>query len=123
MRARYQNGWVRKKRRKEGEVWYFEWRDYSVNGAIRSMKVGPVTKYKTESDALRAVELKRMDINQDVQVVAPLMTVGLLVAHYRQHELNSQVDHDHDKASSTKDAYDAYLVNHILPRWKDVLLS
>jgi integrase len=124
MRARFQNGWVRTKRRKEGEVWFFEWRDYSAGGITRSMKIGPVSKYKTESDVLRAVELKRMDINGDVEAPPPaLMTVGALIAHYRKHEINTAADVDHDLASSTKDGYDSYIANHILPKWKEVLLS
>lgn len=124
MPTHFQNGWVRKKRRKKGEVWYFEFRDYSNGGKIRPVLIGPVSKYKTESDALRAVELKRMDINQGTDLPpSPLMTAGLLTAHYLRHELNSAADAERSKASSTKDGYEDYIVNHILPRWRDVLLS
>lgn len=123
MRARFQNGWVRTKQRKEGDVWYFEWRDYQAGGAIRSLKVGPVSRYRTESEALRAVELKRLDINRDAAegVPAELMTVSMLAAHYIKHELES--DDDEANASSTRDSYECYIGNHITPKWGASLLS
>src|SRR4051794_28132397 len=123
MRARFQNGWVRTKQRKDGDVWYFEWRDYQAGGTIRSMKVGTVAKYPTESDAWRAVELKRLDINQEASEQSPsiLMTVSLLAAHFKAHELESS--DDEGTAASTRDSYECYITNHITPKWGDYLLN
>jgi integrase len=119
MKARFQNGWVRTKRRSKGEVWYFEWRDYTIGGKIRSLKIGPVSRYKTESDAWRAVELKRLDINAGPEAPTPLLTVGLLISHYLEHELKRE----DGNASSTKDGYESYLNNHIVPAWRDTMVS
>ncbi|PSH04375.1 MAG: site-specific integrase [Acidobacteria bacterium] len=120
-RARFQHGWMSLLHRKTGDVWSYRFREYSTDGKPinRRMIVGPFSKYPTESDASRAVELMRLDVNRDLadSTLGPLMTIELLVAHFKNHELAEMDDPEENKASRTKDSYEVNFKNHILPRW------
>jgi len=125
-RARFQRGWLVQKIRKTGAVWLYNFREYTPSGTVqRCITVGPVSKYPTEAEANRAVELKRFDINQEVtqQTPGPLLTIELLAGHYREHELADLEDEGEGKASSTKDAYESYLANWIVPQWGSYRLN
>ena len=67
-RARFQRGWLSQRSRKRGAIWVYHFRDYLPSGDAvqRTVDVGPVSKYPTESDANKAVELMRLNINQEV---------------------------------------------------------
>jgi len=121
-RRHFQHGWLTRKKRTDGDVWYYNFREYRANGEVlqRAISVGPVAKYPTEADANQAVELKRLGINREAvdHTPGPLVTMKLLAVHYRQEELSDDVeDVEESKASSTKDAYESYLTNHITPMW------
>lgn len=126
-RARFQRGWLSLLHRKSGDVWSYRFREYSADGKPinRRMIVGPLSKYPTESDANRAVELKRLEVNRDLAVSTPgpLMTVEMVVAHFREHAIDDRDDPEENKASTTKDSYEFNFRNHILPRWGQLYLS
>ena len=127
-RARFQRGWLSQRSRKRGAIWVYHFRDYLPSGDAvqRTVDVGPVSKYPTESDANKAVELMRLNINQEVtdNNPGPLLTVEVLAAHYIGHELsNDDPDDDYAKASSTKDIYVSVLTNWIVPRFGSFRLS
>jgi integrase len=110
-----------------GEVWYFNFREYQAGiekPTCRSILIGSVEKFPTEAQALREIELKRLDINRELaeSTPGPLVTIKMLVSHYRKEELSDD-NREEGKASSTKDCYESYLTNQIVPVWGDHLLS
>lgn len=115
--------------RKSGPVWLYNFREYTDGKAIqRCITVGPVSRYKTGSAANQAVELMRLDLNTQVASTTPgpLMTISLLVQHYREHELadlDGDEQQEDEKASSTKDTCELYLRNYIVPAWGDARLN
>lgn len=125
MRARYQKGSLTKIRRKGGYlVWLFRWRETRPDGdrRPRNIVVGPVSELRTESDARRALETLRLNINLDPSEQArPPRNFKMLVDHYRLKEL--VLHNDERKRYSTKKGYESYLKNWIVPRWGEYMLA
>lgn len=125
MRARYQKGSLTKIKRKGGySVWLFRWRETRPDGTRgpRNIVVGPVSGLRTESDARRALEALRLNINLDPSEQArPPGNFKMLVDHYRLKEL--VLHNDERKAYSTKKGYESYLKNWIVPRWGEYMLA
>src|SRR5271167_3148215 len=114
MAQRYQNGHLRKAKRKRGpDVWEFLWRESGSDGIRRqrTLTVGNVQELRTEREALNQIQTMRMNINRDVTFSA-LMTFETLVDHYRQTELLAD-----NKTEKTRTTYLVYLRKWILPRW------
>src|SRR5215472_12634620 len=89
MALRYQNGHLRRAKRKRGpDVWEFLWRESGPDGKRRqrTLTVGKVNELRTEREALNRIQVLRTNINRDFQRSA-LMTFADLVDHYRQTEL------------------------------------
>jgi hypothetical protein len=89
MAQRYQDGHLRRAKRKRGaDVWEFLWRECGPDGKRRqrTLTVGTVTELRTEREALNRIQIVRTNINRDFQRSA-LMTFNDLVEHYRQTEL------------------------------------
>ena len=125
MRARYQKGSLKRIKRKSGYlVWIFRWRATDADGKRRPKKivVGPVRELPTESDARRALQALRINVNLDLSEQArPPRNFRTLVDHYRLKELVRQ--NDERKAYSTKKGYESYLKNWIVPRWGEHMLA
>lgn len=125
MRARYQKGSLKRIKRKSGYlVWIFRWRETDADGKRRPKKivVGPVSELPTESDARRALQALRINVNLDLSEQArPPRNFRTLVDHYRLKELVYQ--NDERKAYSTKKGYESYLKNWIVPRWGEYMLA
>ena len=125
MRARYQKGSLKRIKRKSGYlVWIFRWRETDADGKRRPKKivVGPVSELPTESDARRALQALRINVNLDLSEQArPPRNFRTLVDHYRLKELVRQ--NDERKAYSTKKGYESYLKNWIVPRWGEYMLA
>jgi len=125
MRARYQQGSLKRIKRKSGYlVWIFRWRETDADGKRRPKKivVGPVSELPTESDARRALQALRINVNLDLSEQArPPRNFKTLVDHYRLKELVYQ--NDERKAYSTKKGYESYLKNWIVPRWGEYMLA
>src|ERR1700678_2975045 len=124
MRARYQRGSLTKIKRKNAYlVGLFRWRKTGSDGSRRprNIVVGPVSELRTETDARRALETLRLNINLDPSEQArPPRNFRSLVDHYRLKELVFQ--NDERKAYSTKKGYESYLKNWIVPRWGEYML-
>jgi len=112
-RARHQQGSLQRVRRKSGEtVWIFRWRETEIDGTrkYRSIVVGSVGDFKTESDAQNAVNALRLTINeQTCRQQLKEISFATLVHHYR-------------KSYATQDTYEGYLRKWILPRWRSYRL-
>ena len=124
-RTRYQQGSVQREKRHSGpDVWIFRWREPGPDGASKQRKaiVGTVTTLTTEASALKAAHALRIDANQQTpQAESGPSTIAELVAHYRLKELTG--DSNGRKAFSTRDGYECYLDNWILPRWQNHKLN
>jgi site-specific recombinase XerD len=114
MAQRYQQGHLRRVKRKRGpDVWEFLWRERSPEGKRRqrTLTIGNVKELYTERDALNHIQTLRANINRETAHSA-LMTVEGLVDHYRQTELLSE-----NKTEKTRTTYLVYLRKWILPKW------
>ena len=124
MRARHQKGSLTKIKRKGGFlVWLFRWREMQPDGTRRprNIVVGPVSELRTESDARRALETLRLNINLDLsELTRPPRNFKMLVEHYRLKEL--ALSNNERKTYSTKKGYESYLKNWIVPRWGECML-
>jgi integrase len=124
-RTRYQQGSVQREKRRSGpDVWVYRWYEVGSDGASKYRKaiVGTVSTLPTEAVALKAARALRMDANQQTpQSESGPSTIAELVAHYRLKELAG--DSNGRKAFSTRDGYECYLDNWILPRWQDHKLN
>ena len=124
-RTRYQQGSVQREMRRQGpDVWVYRWYEVGSDGASKYRKaiVGTVLTLPTEAVALKAARALRIDANQQTpQSESGPSTIAELVAHYRLKELAG--DSNGRKAFSTRDGYECYLDNWILPRWQDHKLN
>jgi integrase len=114
MAQRYQDGHLRRAKRKRGpDVWEFLWRESGPDGKRRqrTLTLGNVQELRTEREALNHIQTLRTNINRDVTFSA-LMTFDALVNHYRQTELLAD-----NKTEKTRTTYLVYLRRWILPRW------
>ena len=120
-RARYQQGSLTCVKRKTGQaVWVFRWYEPITNGGMvyRKKVLGTIEELKTESQAQRAADALRLTIN--AEQTPKSVSVAALVQHYRNEELSEA---NQGKAFSTKQAYEFYLKNWIVPRWGDLSLE
>ena len=124
-RTRYQQGSVQREKRRSGpDVWVYRWYEVGSDGASKYRKaiVGNVLTLPTEVAALKAAHALRIDANQQTpRSESGPSTIAELVAHYRLKELAG--DSNGRKAFSTRDGYECYLDNWILPRWQDHKLN
>jgi integrase len=124
-RTRYQQGSVQREKRRSGpDVWVYRWYEVGSDGASKYRKaiVGTVLTLPTEVAALKAAHALRIDANQQTpQAESGPGTIAELVAHYRLKELTG--DSNGRKAFSTRDGYECYLDNWILPRWQNHKLN
>ena len=123
-RIRYQQGCVAREERRRGpDVWVFRWRELNANGqrTNRKVVVGTVEQYRGRAAAQKAVDALRIHINKETprSALEPL-TCEQLVKHYVERELSED---NANRAYSTKEAYECYLDNWILPRWRSYRLS
>ena len=105
-------------------MWLFRWREVDPKGKpqMRSLVVGTVKEYKTESAAWTAVETLRLNINQEaLRTDAVVLTFKQATEHYRQIELNVETESER-KTFKTKQVYDSNLHVHIEPRWGEYRL-
>lgn len=115
MAQRYQDGHLRRAKRKRGpDVWEFLWRESGSDGKRRqrTLTVGKLDELRTEREALNRIQFLRTNINRDFPR-SVLMTVADLVDHYRQTELLAD-----NKTEKTRTTYLVYLRKWILPKWE-----
>jgi len=107
MRARQRSGSVVLDKRIK--TWNFFWWEV---GKRRSRTIGSMREYPTKASAWRAAKaLRQMVEENQVKVSNGAPTVKTLVAQYRAEKMPAR--------ASTRRGYDAWLDNHVLPRWGD----
>src|SRR5437899_7669028 len=111
-RNTYQHGWIETRpSKKQGLVFVYRWRQRKPDGGYtkRCEVVGSVSMVKTEANAWRVIEHRKLDVNSD-HLQRHAVTIGMLVNRYVETEL-PELRH------STASAYKSYLNNQIKPRW------
>lgn len=110
---------MRRQRNRSGSVvldkrirtWnFFFWE----NGKRRSKKIGTVSQYPTKASAWRAAKPLRDAVENQTQVnpkftVSTVPMVSTLIEQYRAEKM--------PKRSCSRRSYNAWLNNHILPKW------
>jgi len=116
-RTRYQFGCIERKARKKGpDVWALRYRERIVEGTEthRSMVLGTVEQYATESQARRAAHALLLGINAD-SPGSGVVTFGAVIDRYLAEELPER--------HSTARGYQSWLKNHIKPKWGEYPLQ
>jgi len=119
--TRYQTGSIERVKRAKGpDVWVYRFRE-TVDGErlYRSRVLGTVKEYKNKTEAKRAVENLRAEINA-AEERAGKMTVRDAWGHFQAHELR---DPDVGRSPSTIAGYLDYFRSQILPDWGNVSLE
>src|SRR5713101_2361454 len=103
--------------KKQGLVFVYRWRERKSDGGYtkRSQVIGSVSMLKTEANAWRVIEHRKLDVNSD-HLRGQTVTIGLLVNRYLETEL-AELRH------STANAYKSYLTSRIKPRWGNYPIS
>src|SRR5438876_561173 len=117
-RNTYQHGWIETRpSKKQDLVFVYRWRERKPDGGYtkRSEVIGPVSMLKTEANAWRAIEHRKLDVNSD-HPQGQAVTIGMLVSRYLETEL-PELRH------STANGYRSYLNHQIKPRWGDYPIS
>jgi integrase len=117
-RNTYQHGWIETRpSKKQDLVFVYRWRQRKLDGGYtkRSEVVGSVSMLKTEANAWRIIEHRKLDVNSDY-LQGHAVTIDVLVNRYLETEL-PELRH------STANAYRSYLNNQIRPRWGNYLIS
>lgn len=115
-KERYQQGSLRKVRRKKGFVW--EFRYYMMNGSKRVLKQVTIDgeEYPTEKKARQHVAplLHRVNEGSDYAALQQF-TFGQLLKRYEVEELPTR--------KSTRDSYQSLIRTHLRPQWEDTPLA
>jgi integrase len=99
---------------RRSKTWnYFFWEDHRR----RSKRIGTLKELPTKSAARAAAEQTRAELAKPklVQPVVTVPTVAVLVDKYRTEKMKQRL--------STRRAYDAWLNNHIIPKWGEHVIT
>src|SRR6059058_6653621 len=83
-RNTYQHGWIETRpSKKDGLEFVYRWRERKPDGGYtkRSEVIGPVSMLKTEANAWRVIEHRKLDVNSD-HPQGQAVTIGMLVSRY-----------------------------------------
>ena len=120
-RERFQSGTLKIEKRNTGiDVWIYRWREYRHDGTSTYKKkiVGSVSELRTKSAPQKAIEGLKLDINATVSAVPVSHTIGELIAHYKEAELESG-----RPTARVQQVYRHNLDDIILPEWKSYRLQ
>ncbi|HTZ95588.1 MAG TPA: site-specific integrase [Terriglobales bacterium] len=117
----YQQGSLRKAYRKAGDVWLLRYRTTKPDGTRveNTITVGPVSKFKNESDARReAARLGLLaEINAEVQTRR--IAFEALAEHYLKADFGDGAVRK--KSATTIPIVQHYVRDYLVPRWKDAV--
>jgi integrase len=116
MQTRYQYGDLSLRKRQKGPaVWQFR---YFEDGRRKSLLIGTVERFPLKSDALRAIEHLRIEINaQNPQAGFHRVTVGGLIDRFVNDELPKA------RRFQTQAEYRTYFESYIRPQWGNLFLD
>jgi integrase len=122
MASRFQRGCLRQENRKDGKVWklrYYTVRPEDGSRVERTLFVGYVKDFPSESDAWREVDRQRLTekINNPT-LWGQRLTFRQIAEHYIDKDL-SNPDVIKPKAETTKDCYEHVIRTYLIERWGD----
>ena len=117
-RSSFQEGSIQRVKRAYGpDAWVYRWRETQADGirVHRKQLIGDVTRFKTKSDAKKAVADLRARINSNtgLQRIA-VMTVEQAWGHFQEYELH---DEEIGRSRTSIENYVTLFRAHIIPRW------
>lgn len=115
-RQRFQQGCIQLEKRKTGpDVWLLRYRGTAPDGrrVLRYEIIGPVTKYRTESQARKASQALLLAVNAGCPSAGPV-TMNAVIDRYMREEMPTRF--------SSACGYRSRLEAHIRPRWGDFYL-
>lgn len=117
-----QNGWIRKRPRKSGDIWVYCYRRQRWDGKwveATGIRLGTVTEFPDEEAAWKRVDELGLKPFPHDRPRNPRITFGEVAAHYVRFELpDDQSDATIEKSQSTIMKYKHYLNRWILPKWQ-----
>lgn len=132
-RNRYQQGSLRKVRRKSGtEVWEYRFRNHAETGSPMRQMTLSVLEFPTRTDALVRLQLDVLKINDPLAFKAHNKpTMGLIIDRFTTEErLEDIVKQPPGEATiidgfswSTAHGYRSYLSKHVRPKWSDTPIA
>ena len=109
---------MKRARHKQGSVVFDKRRRtwnylFCENGVRRTRMIGSLREFPTKASAWQAAEAVRSSTDNSERTSA--ITLNTLIEHYRQERMPRRL--------STRRAYEAWLRNHLLPRWGSVQIT
>ena len=116
----YQEGSIDRVSRAKGpDVWVYRWREPAPTGKRVQHKrvIGTVEQHKTLTEAKRAVDNLRLEVNSPTEAKIGGVTGAEAWGHF---QANGPRDPDVDRSPTTIELYLDNFRLHIIPRWGDV---
>ena len=117
-----QNGWLRKRHRKSGDIWVYCHRRRRSDGKwveATGIRLGTLTELPDEEAAWERVNRLGLKPHAHDLPRNPRITFGEVAAHYIKFELpDDQSDATIEKSQTTITTYKHYLNGWVLPRWQ-----
>jgi hypothetical protein len=117
-----QNGWLRRRHRKSGDIWVYCHRRRRFDGKwvqAAERRLGTMAELPNEEAAWKRVNERGLKPYAPDTPRNPRITFGEVAAHYVKFELpDDQSDATIEKSQSTITKYKHYLTSWVLPRWQ-----
>jgi len=117
-----QNGWIRKRSRKSGDIWVYCYRRRRWDGKwveATERRLGNIAELPNEGAAWKRVDELGLKPYSPERPRDPRITFGEVAAHYVRIELpDDQANVTIEKSQSTITKYKHYLNRWVLPRWQ-----
>ncbi len=117
-----QNGWIRKRHRKSGDIWVYCYRRRRWDGKwvqATERRLGTTAEFPNEEAAWRRVDELGLKPYSPERPRDPRITFGEVAAHYVKFELpDDQTNATIDKSQATISKYKHYLNRWVLPKWQ-----
>lgn len=117
-----QNGWIRKRHRKSGDIWVYCYRRRRWDGKwieATERRLGTTAELHNEEAAWRRVDELGLKPYSPDRPLDPRITFGEVAAHYVKFELpEDQSDVTIEKSQATISKYKHYLNRWVLPKWQ-----
>ena len=117
-----QNGWIRKRHRKSGDIWVYCYRRRRWDGKwvqATEKRLGTMAELPNEEAAWKRVDDLGLKPHAPDAPRNPRITFGEVAAHYVKFELpDDQTNVTIEKSPSTITKYKHYLNRWVLPKWQ-----
>ena len=117
-----QNGWIRKRHRKSGDIWVYCYRRRRWDGKwvqATERRLGTMVELPNEEAAWKRVDELGLKPYSPERSRDPRITFGEVAAHYVEFELpDDQTNATIEKSQSTIRKYKHYLNKWVLPKWQ-----